>query len=165
RIFKPFQHPAGLAYRDVCPVALRQETVPCFLTCTAPGTTCTPVPPFSKPVEALPDLLLGSHTVAYIGAVDNIQGSASIPVDQDVPGIVHTLAGSLGARLRGLHIIHLIQDDPTTLRKFLSQFFKFTFSGNPHRIPPRPYIHFFQSQVADKSLYSGSVHSPRCRPL
>ena len=112
RIFKSFQHPAVLAHRDVCPTALRQETVPGFLTCASPWAVCASVPPFSQPVEALPDLLLGSYTVACVGAVGNIQGTTSIPVDQDVPGIVHTLAGSLGARLRGMHIIHLIQDDP-----------------------------------------------------
>src|SRR5699024_12455335 len=96
-------------------------------------------------------------------AISNVQGSATVPAGQDVTSIIHAPACALGSRLRSLYIIHRIQDDPAALWKFLSQFFKFFFSGNPHRIPPHPYIHFFRQQAADKSSYSGPVRFPHCR--
>ena len=91
-ILKRLRSSTGLAHRDVRPAALRQEAVPRFLICAAPGATCAPVSASAQPVEAFLNLTLGSHTVACVGAIGNVQGAAAIPADQDIPGIVHTPA-------------------------------------------------------------------------
>src|SRR5699024_1772816 len=126
----------SLAHCDIRPAALRQEPVPRFLTRAAPGAVCAPVPRFTQPIEAFLNLTLGSHTVACVGPIGNAQGTARIPGNHDVPGIVHTPAGALGPWFGSLYIINLIQDDPIARWQFFSLFFQFFLRGKPHVSSP-----------------------------
>src|SRR5699024_10966286 len=135
-ILKRLRSSTGLAHRDVRPAALRQEAVPRFLICAAPGATCAPVSASAQPVEAFLNLTLGSHTVACVGAIGNVQGAAASPADQHIPRIVRTPAGALRPWFRSLYIIHLIQDAPAARWEFFSPFFPFSLGGNPHVSSP-----------------------------